>query len=253
LALAQTEADANRLRVAGVQRIEVCGNLKFDMRPEPTMLALGQSWRAASMRPVVLAASTREGEEAELLRAWCKPVAGGPGAQAVPRLFMVPRHPQRFDEVARLIEQAGLSMARRSSWAGSGQAGGGLDAAALAADVWLGDSMGEMPAYYAAADVALLGGSFAPLGGQNLIEAAACACPLIMGPSTFNFEHAAELALACGAARRVDDAEQGVQAALGLLAHDDERQTMVQAARSFSAQHRGAANRMAHAILSWMN
>ena len=109
--------------------------------------------------------------------------------------------------------------------------------------------MGEMPAYYAAAEVALLGGSFAPLGGQNLIEAAACACPLVMGPSTFNFEQAAELALACGAAQRVADSAEGVQAALAIVAEPALRAHMVDAAQAFSAEHRGAASRMAQAII----
>lgn len=96
--------------------------------------------------------------------------------------LLVPRHPQRFDEVAQQLQNAGLRVARRSQWA---------DGPASQADVWLGDSLGEMPLYYALADVALLGGSFAPLGGQNLIEAAACACPVVLGPHTFNFAPAA--------------------------------------------------------------
>lgn len=241
LALAQTQADAGRLRQAGVPQVQVCGNLKYDMLPPPALIERGRAWRAASGAPVLLLASTREGEEALLLAAWL--AHQGPGRPAA-RLLIVPRHPQRFDEVQALIERAGLCVQRRSAW------GEGQPAPADAPVVWLGDSMGEMPAYYAAADVALLGGSFEPLGGQNLIEAAACGCPLLMGPSTFNFAQAAEEALAAGAARRVADAPAAVAAALALLAKPQERQAMVAAAVQFSARHRGAATRMAELVVA---
>ena len=233
--LAQTEADAQRLRAAGAQGVQVLGNLKFDMTPRPELLALGQAWRRRSSRPVVLAAVTREGEEAPLLAAW--------RALPAPRplLLLVPRHPQRFDEVAALVNQAGLTLSRRSLWPEG-------SAPAESFDVWLGDSLGEMPAYYAAADVALLGGSFAPLGGQNLIEAAACGCPLVMGPHTFNFAQAAELALAAGAAVRVADLGAAVKQALTLMEGAAQLQ-MRERALSFAAAHRGAAERMAQAVL----
>jgi 3-deoxy-D-manno-octulosonic-acid transferase len=159
----------------------------------------------------------------------------------------VPRHPQRFDEVAALIAAQGHTLARRSTWGDTPPAG------AATAEVWLGDSMREMPLYYALADVALLGGSFAPLGGQNLIEAAACGCPLLMGPHTFNFAQAAELALAAGAARRVDGITAGVRQAVALAAAPsaaDERSAMAERALAFAAQHRGAAARMAREIVA---
>jgi 3-deoxy-D-manno-octulosonic-acid transferase len=110
--------------------------------------------------------------------------------------------------------------------------------------------MREMALYYGAADVALLGGSFAPLGGQNLIEAAACGCPLVMGPHTFNFEEAAELSLEAGASRRVADLTDGVRAALVLVADHAERDAMAARARRFAAAHRGAAARMAAVLVS---
>jgi 3-deoxy-D-manno-octulosonic-acid transferase len=188
---------------------------------------------------VVLAAVTREGEEAVLLAAWRAATRGDA------LLVVVPRHPQRFDEVAALVACAGFTLARRSGFAGDAPAG-----EALRAEVWLGDSLGEMPAWYALADVALLGGSFAPLGGQNLIEAAACGCPLLMGPHTFNFAQAAELAIEAGAARRVDDAGAAVSQALRLLHDGPERQAMAEAGRAFTAAHRGAAARMAEAVLA---
>lgn len=241
--LAQTEADAQRLRASGAARVQVLGNLKFDMAPRPELLARGKAWRQALGRPVVLAAVTREGEEGPLLRAFADRIAGLPQP---PLLLLVPRHPQRFDEVAVGIAAAGFVLARRSQW------GERPDEAALQADVWLGDSLGEMPLYYAAADVALLGGSFAPLGGQNLIEAAACGCPLVMGPHTFNFADAAELSIAAGAAERVADIEAGVARALQIAAEAGQasHRQQVERALAFAGEHRGAAERMAQAVLA---
>ncbi len=243
IALAQTEADAARLRAAGVPEAAVLGNLKFDMSPPPDLLERGRAWRAALARPVVLAASTREGEEPPLLAAW--------RALARPRplLLLVPRHPQRFTEVAGLVRAEGLALVRRSEHPDA------LPAAIGQADVWLGDTLGEMPLYYALADVALLGGSFAPLGGQNLIEAAACGCPLLMGPHTFNFAQAAELAIAAGAAARVPDLDAGVRRAVALAADAQaraDRTAMAAAALAFAHRHRGAAARMAATVLEAM-
>ena len=236
LVLAQTVDDARRLRDAGAPRVVVAGNLKFDMTPPAKLTALGLQWRRSLKRPVVLAASTREGEEGGLLAAWA--------AQPAPRplLLLVPRHPQRFDEVAALVRQQGLALRRRSEWR--------VEPTPLAgqADVWLGDSMGEMAAYYACADVALLGGSFAPLGGQNLIEAAACGCPVVMGPHTFNFEQASKQSLAAGAAKRVADVDAGVRAAVA-LANDPQRNDWVDKALGFANAHRGAAALMAQQVL----
>jgi 3-deoxy-D-manno-octulosonic-acid transferase len=236
LVLAQSEADAQRLRAAGARAVEVAGNLKYDLTPEADQLALGAAWQALVDRDVVLAAVTREGEEALLIESWVR--------RMPPRalLLIVPRHPQRFDEVAALVRSAGLSLVRRSNWADTPPAD------ALAAKVWLGDSMREMALYYASAKVALLGGSFAPFGGQNLIEAAACGCPLVMGPSTFNFSEAAALSLAAGASLRVDDADQGI-ALVNELLGDPARLAVLSAnALRFAAQHRGAARRMAQRI-----
>ena len=255
LVLAQTEGDAARLQAAGadVGDIEVCGNLKFDMAPDESLVAAGRRWRAAIDRPVVLATSTREGEEAALLAAWtaATPFASAGATRDAPAitplrplLVVVPRHPQRFDEVALLLGSRGLTVVRRSGWAST------PDAAALAADIWLGDSMGEMPLYYAFADVALLGGSFAPFGGQNLIEAAACGCPVLMGPHTFNFEQAALLAEAAGAADRVATMGEAVVAALRRLAVQAPQQATRQQSTclEWAATHRGAAVRMADRI-----
>ncbi len=236
LVLAQTADDAKRLRLAGALRVEVDGNLKFDLAPDPVLIARGQAWRALVPRPVVLAAVTRDSEESMLLAAW-KTVAA-----PRPLLVIVPRHPQRFDHVAGFVDVAGLICARRSSWTEV------PPAEAAAVDVWLGDSMREMPAYYAMASVALLGGSFAKLGGQNLIEAAACGCPVIMGPHTFNFTEAADRSLDAGASLRVADMAAGVEAAVALVGDPDRLASLGEAALRFAAQHRGAAQRMARRI-----
>ncbi|MBN9404999.1 MAG: 3-deoxy-D-manno-octulosonic acid transferase [Burkholderiales bacterium] len=247
---AQTEPDAARFRTLGVPTVEVLGNLKFDAQPAAPLLALGRRWRdAAPSRPVLMLASSREGEELAFFKQ-IRAAAPAESAQAAinsivnwPQWLVVPRHPQRFDAVADLAAQQGLSVSRRSQW-GTG--------APQAADLWLGDSLGEMAAYYALADVALLGGSFEPLGGQNLIEAAACGCPVVMGPHTFNFSQAAEQALAAGAALRVADLAQGLQAAQALADDAPRRQAMADAGRAFARQHQGAAARTAAALqLLW--
>ncbi|MDI1260225.1 3-deoxy-D-manno-octulosonic acid transferase [Aquabacterium sp.] len=247
MALAQTQADADRLIQAGVKHVHVCGNVKFDMTPSPDLLAQGRAWASLSERPVVLAAVTREGEEPELLDAWVNLARNGMGQTPLPRLLIVPRHPQRFDEVVALVAQRGLSLSRRSDWGATGP-----HAQALACDVWLGDTMGEMAAYYALARVALLGGSFAPLGGQNLIEAAACGCPLVMGPHTFNFADAAELSEAAGAAVRVASLSEGLTVALTLMA-PAQHQAMAVQALHFAGTHRGAACRMAKIMTSTLH
>ncbi|MHB1123303.1 MAG: 3-deoxy-D-manno-octulosonic acid transferase [Ramlibacter sp.] len=232
---AQTDADARRLREAGAKVEGVFGNLKFDAAPDPSQLAQGRGWRAALGLPVVMFASSREGEEARFLDA--VRVLGD--AAAGIRWLIVPRHPQRFDEVAALVAARGFSVARRSEWAAPPQD----------AQVWIGDSLGEMALYYGLADCALLGGSFEPLGGQNLIEAAACGCPVVMGPHTFNFAEAAELAQEAGAALRVGGMEEGVRTAMELAMDRSRREAIAAAGLSFAAAHRGAADRTAEAVL----
>ena len=255
LVLAQTHEDADRLRAAGAPRVEVCGNLKFDMTPDAAQIALGAAWRQAIGRPVVLAASTREGEEAALLSAWKLVCEQQPAMHLHPRplLLIVPRHPQRFNEVAELVAGSGLTFVRRSTWADT------PPPEATQADVWLGDTIGEMATYFSGAQVALLGGSFEPLGGQNLIEAAACGCPVLMGPHTFNFADAAALAQREGAAMRVGDVEEAVRVAVEMLttARRDKRNASMSTtapypsadrALAFASRHRGAAQCMAQQI-----
>ncbi len=246
---AQTEGDARRLAQAGATVKGVFGNLKFDATPDAGQLARGRAWRAAAAAPVVMFASSREGEEAEFFRVLRdhRELAQAGGARratdaAVPqvRWLVVPRHPQRFDEVAALAAQHGFSVSRRSQWEEQPEA----------ADVWIGDSLGEMALYYGLADAALLGGSFEPLGGQNLIEAAACGCPIVMGPHTFNFAEAAELAQEAGAALRVGSMEEGVRAAVSLAADPARHAIAFQAATQFARMHQGAARKTAEAVLA---
>ena len=230
--LAQTEADAARLRALGAPAVTVTGNVKFDALPAPALVELGLRWRAGWQgRPAWIAASTREGEEPLVLEAL--------RALRVPGtlLVLVPRHPQRFDEVARMLDAAGLRHVRRS-------APGALEALAdRSIDVLLGDSMGEMAAYYAACDLAFVGGSLLPLGGQNLIEPCALGRPVLVGPHTFNFREVAEQAIAAGAARRVEDAASLARAVESLLGDPALREAMGEAGAAFARSHRGATAR----------
>lgn len=231
---AQTAGDAARLAALGASHVEICGNLKFDVAPPAAAVALGKSWREAlGGRRIWVAASTREGEEALLLAAWRRVAL--PGAL----LVVVPRHPQRFDEVAVLIKNDGWRMVRRSA---------GLPGPDD--DVWLGDSMGEMAAYYTLADLAFIGGSLLPLGGQNLIEAAACGCPVLVGPHTFNFLQATDDAIASAAAMRVADATELAAVVTRMLGDADELGKMRAAALGFAKAHRGATARTVALIRS---
>ena len=235
-AWAQTDADARRLAQAGATVKGVFGNVKFDAAPDESLLERGREWRRASPRPVVMFASSREGEEAEFVRVL---ETLGAAAHAV-QWLVVPRHPQRFDEVAQLFRGNGIDVSRRSAWS----------RAPVPAPVWIGDSLGEMAFYYGMADCALLGGSFEKLGGQNLIEAAACGCPVVMGPHTFNFAEAAGKAQAAGAALRVASLEEGMHRALALVRDDEARRLAVQAARDFTSANRGAALKTAEAVVA---
>lgn len=252
---AQSAEDAARLTQLGAKKITVTGNIKFDIDAPPEQLALGRGFRARmGERPVWLAASTREGEEALILDAWCsalkvKKVGAGESPQdqslsgtvmhhqnradsplLATLLVIVPRHPQRFDEVAQLVVERGLRLQRRS------------EALAIApeTDVLLGDSMGEMFAWYAAADAVFIGGSLKDYGCQNLIEACAVGTPVLIGPSTYNFAEAAREALACGAAHAITDADDLVRQMVNLLTDAACREQMGRAGREFAARHRGA-------------
>ena len=229
---AQSSDDAVRFRELGAGDVAVTGNLKFDVEVPPAARERGRALRTrfGAGRPVLVFASTREGEEALLLDALARAAA----MPARTLVVIVPRHPQRFDAVAGMLAQRGIAFARRSA---------GAD---VAADVrvLLGDSMGEMYAYYSAADVAFVGGSLLPLGGQNLIEPIAVGVPTLIGPHTFNFAHASETAVEAGAARRVHDADELVSVAAALLSDSTSRELMHENAAAFVAKHRGASERL---------
>jgi 3-deoxy-D-manno-octulosonic-acid transferase len=229
LIAAQTEADAQRLQALQVKHVVVTGNLKFDVDPPVHQVAQGlELKRMLAGRRVLLAASTREGEE-ELLLDGVRQLAMH-GAL----LVIVPRHPQRFDAVAAMVAERGLRLQRRS-------AGGTVDAAT---DVLLGDTMGEMFMYYAACDVVLMGGSFLSYGAHSLIEPCTVGKPVIIGPSTYNFAEATDAAVASGAALRVADVGDGLSAALALAVDAARCQRMGDAGLVFTAAHRGAVDRV---------
>lgn len=231
---AQSANDAARLEALGAQSVTITGNIKFDVTTPQEQIELGRTLRASwGNRPAWLAASTREGEEGLILDAWRKSGGAKVGAGGTALLVIVPRHPQRFDEVARLVTERGLSMQRRSE----------KSAIQAATQVLIGDSMGEMFAWYASVDVAFIGGSLLDFGSQNLIEAAACGTPILIGPSTRNFAEAAREAIACGAARSVPDADDLVGQVNALLANTGVRQVMGAAGRAFAGRHRGATAR----------
>lgn len=229
LIAAQTTEDAQRLAALGAEKVEVTGNLKFDIEVPAAQIELGTVWCGiyGTARPVFLAASTRDGEEELLLD--CLSQANLPSLLTV----IVPRHPQRFDAVAALLERRGIRYQRRT------------DNAVITpgTQVLVGDSMGEMFAYYAACDIAFIGGSLLPFGGQNLIEACAVGKPVLVGPHTYNFSEATDLAVACGAALQVADSQTLMREVRRLLSDPQEVDRMSHAAQKFSRDHRGATAR----------
>jgi len=235
LVAAQTEADALRIRELGASNVSVTGSIKFDVVIPQAALATGAQLRQQfGVRPVLLCASTREGEEGMILEAFQAARAALPHDVL---LLIVPRHPQRFDEVAAMVTERGLSLQRRSALAAPGAM---VDPAT---EVVLGDSMGEMFAYYSACELAFIGGSLQPLGGQNLIEPAALGKPIIVGEHTFNFAQATEDCLQQGGAVRVPNSDSLMQQAARLLADSAARGAMGAHAQTFANTHRGATAR----------
>ncbi len=235
--LAQTEADRTRLARFYDGPIDVLGNLKFDLAPAPELIAQGHALR--STQPTVLLASSREGEETLLLDALAaKQCSSDPNYLNV---WIVPRHPQRFDEVEKLCASRGLTLLRRSK----------QSAKQLGSDqhYFLGDTMGEMPLYYALADVTLMGGSFGPFGSQNLIESCAVGTPVIVGPSTYNFAQVVRDAVATGAAVQVADMNEAVHVARALLGDVPRLESMRTAARAFAQAYGGATQRAVRVLL----
>ena len=247
--LAQTEFDAQRYRSLGVKKVEIVGNLKFDVPLDPSLVQQGKAWQHelhSNQRLMVCAASTRDGEEAVILKAW-KDLLLSNAFENAPLLCLVPRHPERFSEVANQIHEAGLKYQRRTEWPGVPQNMNDVD-------VILGDSMGEMPMYYSAADLVLMGGSLLPFGGQNLIEACAAGCPVLLGEHTYNFQQAALDAIQIGAAKRItselvfSEPTALTEGLKSLLLNAAELAKMSSAAKTYSIEHQGATKKILAAL-----
>ena len=221
----QSAQDAERFKLLGAKEVVVVGNIKFDAAKtiqDTSTENLRLLW--STHRPVWLAASTRAGEE-ELIIAIFKRLK-----IANQLLIIVPRHPQRFNEVATLLTRKNITFKKRSEH----------EAIPDEVEVLLGDSMGEMGNYYQAADIAIMGGSILPFGGQNLIEATAMGCPVIVGPHTYNFQDAARFALDAGAAIRFNKVEELLTLIPELLKDATQRAKMGEAGKHFTLTHQGA-------------
>ncbi|WP_281776561.1 3-deoxy-D-manno-octulosonic acid transferase [Polynucleobacter sp. KF022] len=247
--LAQTEFDSQRYLSLGVKNVQIVGNLKFDVPLDSALVEQGKVWQFelhSSQRLMVCAASTRDGEEAIILRAWKDLLLNHP-FEIPPLLCLVPRHPERFAEVADQIGATGLKFRRRSEWSG-------IPSECAGVDIVLGDSMGEMPMYYSASDLVLMGGSLLPFGGQNLIEACAAGCPVLLGEHTYNFQQAALDAIDSGAAKRVKgellltEPIALMESLKELLLNTAELRRMSEAAKAYSVKHQGATKKILVAL-----
>lgn len=246
LALAQSEADAQRLFEVGVPHVSVAGNLKFDMTLPQVAVQAGRHWHKTLNRPVVAIASTREGEDTLFVTLIKERLGQGMSETDLPAplYLLIPRHPQRFDEAARLLDSGGCRYAR---WSVLREDPHGVDCL-RDLDVLLGDTMGEMPFFYAAADVAVVGGSFESHGGQNFIEACALGTPVIVGPHAFNFSDAVKSALQAQAIVQVQTAGAAFKQMDAWLLQPDMARQVGEAGRNWVAQHTGATERMIQAI-----
>jgi 3-deoxy-D-manno-octulosonic-acid transferase len=232
---AQTDADRDRFIRLGAapDRTTVSGNLKFDQMPPPDRLDAAAAWRArwGAQRPVWVAGSTHEGEEAQVLAAHRQVLAQAPDAL----LVLAPRHPPRFDRVAALIEGEGCALARRST---------GVDPVPEAASVLLLDTLGELVAVYGAAQIAFVGGSLVPIGGHNLLEPLSVQCPTLTGPSNCNDERTARLLLDAGAVQQVEDSASLARAVLARFKAPVTAQAALKAAEQVLSANRGAVDRV---------
>ena len=231
---AQSQRDADRFRWIGAppERTHVVGNIKFDLELPRDLIAKGREFREvhAQRRPVWIAASTHEGEEDEVIEAHRRVVETTPDAL----LILVPRHPERFQAVATMLSRRRISYVTRSS-AGRCEP---------KTQVFLGDTLGELTMFYAAADVAFVGGSLVPVGGHNALEPAAMGLPILTGPYTFNAEDIAEMLQEAKAAFQIADAQELSQQVSALLSDPALRARCGQAGRQTVADNRGALARL---------
>ena len=232
LFLAQTADDAQRLREIGAtpERVQVSGNLKFDVRPNPQP-ALVNGLRAAFSKdsPVIVCGSTAEGEEGPLLQAFKSVQEKFPAAI----MLLAPRHPERFEKVADMIAAAGFAVQRRSSWAPPQPISNGI---------FLLDSVGELAAVYELADIAFVGGSLVPTGGHNILEPAQYGAAIVVGPNTFNFREIVSIFEQGGAISVVTSETLGPQF-LALLGQPQERKRLGALAKDLFAKYAGATRK----------
>jgi 3-deoxy-D-manno-octulosonic-acid transferase len=240
--LAQTEEDRQRLIEIGApeSKVKVAGNLKFDVAPPPApkiVASLRESFRDSGAEPVLVCGSTLEDEEGSLLSAFRSILANHPKAV----MMLAPRHPERFPEVAELVENLGFRMWRRSLWSGEALAGG----------VFLVDSIGELAALYSLATVAFVGGSLVPRGGHNILEPALYGVPIVTGNHYENFRDVVNFFASRNAVRIVGLAELPL-VFIELIENGDERTTLGRNALAALASQRGATDRTVAALLQQM-
>ncbi|XKH00027.1 lipid IV(A) 3-deoxy-D-manno-octulosonic acid transferase [Marinobacter nauticus] len=234
---AQAEKDAQRFRRIGVapESVEVTGSVKFDVDiSEATRAAALRCRQSLGKRPIWVAGSTHSGEDAQLLEAHRIVLEQHPEAL----LIIVPRHPERFDSVAQLVTDSGFELARRS-----------LEQSAEGAQVYLGDTMGELMMLYGAGDIAFVGGSLVERGGHNPLEPAAWSMPVLTGPHVFNFETIFERLQANGGVRVVPGATELGHAISGLATAPDECRAVGQRALEVVNSNRGALDKVVEGIV----
>lgn len=239
--LAQTSLDAKRYQSLHLNNVLVTGNLKFDVAANSSQVneALRLRKELNVGMQIVCAASTREGEEELIVAAWQKLKQDHSDLKNI-CLLIVPRHPQRFDDVYVSLTKSFPQVARRSLLGTNTD----LATAINQQGILLGDSMGEMSFYYALSDFVVMGGSLQPLGGQNFIEACALGRPIILGPHTFNFQQASMDVIDAEAGLRVDGVD-GLSQAMGLLfANHELKELMGTNALDFANQHTGATQKI---------
>lgn len=231
---AQSEADAERFRSLGArpERTRVTGNIKFDIEVPDDLAASGKAFRDRylGVRPIWVAASTHHKEEEQILAAHRLVMNQAPDAL----LVLVPRHPERFESVRQLMERLGIEFVSRTS----------KKVVGAACSVFLGDTMGEVPLFYAASDVAFVGGTLVPVGGHNLLEPAALGLPVVTGPHLFNTQDIADMFVNIGALTRVADAEQLAVAIARLLQDEQTAKRLGNLGRDIVVGNRGALDRL---------